>query len=187
MEVAWQGNAAHAEGQLKNAIGNGQSTSGMGLPKWTDSPPALHAEKGTILGICIADILRLGGTWPPGGTKTTAVHNARRATSTIKDVNSCSEEDLMRKSRERLRAYLHCRKHRPPSPPTLFLDWPPNSKSRTPVWSVTLTCVLSEADVARVNELRPKRLMALVEGKRAAFRAYSNELHALTGKHGYTA
>lgn len=93
----------------------------------------------------------------------------------------------MRRSRERLAAYLNCRNNKPPLQPTIFLDWPPNSKSRTPVWSVTLTCVLSEADVARVNELRPLRLMALVEGKRAAFRAYSNELHALTGKHGYTA
>lgn len=187
MEVAWQASAAHADGQSKSVTGSGQSTSGIALPKRTEMRPALPAEKETILGICIADILRLGGTWPPAGTKTIAVPNVQRATSITKGANTCLEEDLMRKSRARLQEYLSCRKDRPPSPPTRFLDWPPNSKSRTPVWSVTLTNVLSEADVARVNELRPMRIMALVEGHRASFRAYSNELHALTGKHGYTA
>lgn len=187
MEVAWQRSAAHEEGQLKSATGNGQSMSDTALPKRTGSQPALPAEKETILGISIAGILHLGGTWPPDGTKTIAVPSARPVTSTIKDANSCSEEDLMRKSRARLQEYLSCPNNKQQSPPTLFLDWPPNSKSRMPVWSVTLTTVLSEADVTRVNELRPMRINALVEGKRAAFRAYSNELHALTGKHGYTA
>ena len=149
--------------------------------------PASPAENVTILGISTADISRLGGTWPPDGTRTIAARSVPPATSTIKGANSLSEEDLMQKRRERLQEYLSTASSRPPSAPTRFLHWPPASKKRTPVWSVALTSVLTEQDIERVNELRPLRLKALTEGNKAAFRAYSNELYALTGKHGYTA
>lgn len=38
-----------------------------------DSPNAGHAAHVTMLGICIADILQAGGTWPPVGTTPTTV------------------------------------------------------------------------------------------------------------------
>lgn len=187
MEVAWQESANPEAGQLKNWTESGQSTSGTHQPIPMACPPVSHAEKETILGISIAGILRLGGTWPPDGTKTIPASNVPVVTSSIKDANLYSEEDLMQRSQARLKEYMSSAKDRPPSAPTTYCDWPPNSKSRTPVWSVQLTNALSEQDIQRVNTLRPLRLAALVEGKKHAYRMYSNELYALTGKQGYKA
>ena len=64
-----------------------------------DSPSAGHAQHVTMLGICIADILRLGGTWPPVGTTPTTVTEMHYPSvpdviCTTKDGNGVSVNDL---------------------------------------------------------------------------------------------
>lgn len=64
-----------------------------------DSPSAGHAAHVTMLGICIADILRAGGTWPPVGTTPTTVTEMHYPSvpdviCTTKDGSGVSVNDL---------------------------------------------------------------------------------------------
>ena len=64
-----------------------------------DLQSAGHAQHVTMLGICIADILRLGGTWPPvGTTPTTRTATVCRSVPdvicTTKEGNGVSVNDL---------------------------------------------------------------------------------------------
>ena len=59
-----------------------------------------RADELTMLGISIADILRLGGTWPPAGAKRIQDPSARSATSTDKASSTSSAPSSIRSEKD---------------------------------------------------------------------------------------
>lgn len=139
----------------------------------------------TILGICIADILRLGGIWPPVGVKTIHASSVSPATSCDKASNTDSDVDWTL----RTRAYLTAYSSRPNAKSAT--QSPILNGSPTPTHNVLRDSssdarpYLTPEDAQRVAYLRKARRRALEGAWYAAAKAYQKELYELTGHYGY--
>lgn len=152
-----------------------------------------HAQHVTMLGICIADILRQGGTWPPVGTTPTTVtemhcHNAPDVTCTTKGGNGVSVNDLTSMSPAALKKL--CEQHNASE----RMKWKNSGKC----WTVTVP-VYNEKFIERlpsltdrqkqkmIHELRNKRRRMLhADDNNATMRKkIGQQLYMLTGHKAY--
>ena len=158
-----------------------------------DSQSAGHAQHVTMLGICIADILRLGGTWPPVGTTpttVTAMHypSAPDVICTTKEGNGVSVNDLTSMSPAALKKL--CEQHNASE----RMKWKNSGKC----WTVTVP-VYNEKFIERlpsltdrqkqkmIHELRNKRRRMLhADDNNATMRKkIGQQLYMLTGHRAY--
>ena len=145
-----------------------------------------RAEELTILGISTADILRLGGTWPPVGAKRIQDPSARSATSTdkasstslapssiesVKDLPTTFYAELDRED-QNTKSNFYGQEHD---------CWP----SGTNGWSKQSMHGMSAHTLKTIQRLRRLRHIALAKGDDHAAAKAKLALWELTGKAGY--
>ena len=157
------------------------------------TPSAGRAEHVTMLGICIADILRQGGTWPPVGTTPTTVtampyRSAPDVTCTTKGDSGVSVNDLTSMSPAALKRL--CEQHNASE----RMQWKNSGKC----WTVTVP-VYNEKFIERlpsltdrqkqkmIHDLRNKRRRMLhADDNNATMRKkIGQQLYMLTGHRAY--
>ena len=157
------------------------------------SPSALPADHVTMLGICIADILQAGGTWPPVGTTPrtdteTVCPNAPSVICSTKGGNGISVDDLTSMSPAALRKL--CERHNASE----RMQWKNSGKCFTvtvPLQNArfieSLPSLSDRQKSQLIHELREKRRrMLYVEGNHAENRRkIGQRLYILTGHTGY--
>lgn len=193
MVLEWQKkDEAHTGGQCGELTGISVGGSDTVTQMAKEKPSALPAENMTILGICIADILSLGGVWQPVGTKTIADRNARAATSTTKDDNTCSGSRSTQSEPDWLELSMIELTRRNGGPLRSLSNWNENLQASQRPWSSAWRDQLNEKDATRMKQLRKERTKALymavdTHSKHwARVRYYSRELHAITNHYGYS-
>ena len=145
-----------------------------------------RADELTILGISTADILRLGGTWPPVGAKRIQDPSARSATSTDKASSTSSAPSSIRSEKDLPTTFYAELDREDQSMKSNFFGqehdcWP----SGTNGWSKRSMHGMSAHTLKTIQRLRRLRHIALAKGDDRAAAKAKLALWELTGKAGY--
>jgi len=177
---------AHTKRRSQNSTNNGAYTSDTALPTATEKRGAGRADELTILGLSIADILLLGGTWPPVGAKKIQDPNVRSATSTVRASSTSSAPNSTKSATDLPTTFYAELEREGPSMKSNFYGqeqdfWP----SGTSGWSKQSMHGMSAHTLKTIQQLRRLRHIALEQGDDRAANKAKLALWELTGKAGY--
>jgi len=175
----------HSKSPSPSSTGSGASTCDTALPTFAEKRGAGRADELTILGISTADILRLGGTWPPVGTKTTSDRSASPAICTTKDSSTSTEPSSTRSDQDLPTTFCTEPSEAPNWTETASVNgqdfWPSGMHG----WSQRSMRAMKPTTLQTIQRLRRLRHIALAQGNDTVARKAKFALWELTGKPGY--
>lgn len=169
----------------QNSTRSGAFTCDTALPTFAEKRGAGRADELTILGISTADILRLGGIWPPVGAKRIQDPSAGRAICTTKDSNTFSEPGSTRCDQDLPTTFCTEPSEAPNWTKTDSVNghdfWPSGMHG----WSQRSMRAMKPTTLQTIQRLRRLRHIALAQGNDTVARKAKFALWELTGKPGY--
>jgi len=177
---------ARTKRRSQNSTSNGASTSDTALPTEMEKRGAGRAEELTMLGISTADILRLGGTWPPVGAKRTHAPSVPNAICTDRESSTYSGPSSTTRGKDSPTTLCAEHDREVQSTRSNYFEqeqdcWP----SGTSGWSKQSMHGMSAHTLKTIQQLRRLRHIALERKDDKAANKAKLALWELTGKPGY--